>query len=101
MLDSTWAYDYPQALKVGKAIEALGFYWYEDPLDEEDILNYPKLRQQLSIPLMATEYSPGGLYSYAPWIVAAGDRLPARRRRRESRHHRHSERQPISPRPSR
>ncbi|MGI9478005.1 MAG: enolase C-terminal domain-like protein, partial [Hyphomicrobiaceae bacterium] len=69
MLDSTWAYDYPQALKVGKAIEALGFYWYEDPLDEEDMLNYPKLRQQLSIPLMATEYSPGGLYSYAPWIV--------------------------------
>lgn len=69
MLDSTWAYDYPQALKVGKAIEELGFYWYEDPLDEEDMLNYPKLRQQLSIPLMATEYSPGGLYSYAPWIT--------------------------------
>lgn len=69
MLDSTWAYDYPQALKVGKAIEDLGFYWYEDPLDEEDMLNYPKLRQQLSIPLMATEYSPGGLYSYAPWIT--------------------------------
>lgn len=69
MLDSTWAYNYPQALKVGKAIEALGFYWYEDPLDEEDMLNYPKLRQHLSIPLMATEYSPGGLYSYAPWLV--------------------------------
>lgn len=69
MLDSTWAYDYPQALRVGKAIEALGFYWYEDPLDEEDILNYPKLRQKLSIPIMATEYSPGGLYSYAPWIT--------------------------------
>jgi L-alanine-DL-glutamate epimerase-like enolase superfamily enzyme len=69
MLDSTWAYDYPQALKVGKAIEAIDFYWYEDPLDEEDMLNYPKLRQQLSIPLMATEYSPGGLYSYAPWLI--------------------------------
>jgi L-alanine-DL-glutamate epimerase-like enolase superfamily enzyme len=69
MLDSTWAYDYPTALKVGKVAEALGFHWYEDPLDEEDMLNYPKLRQQLSIPLMATEYSPGGLYSYAPWLV--------------------------------
>ena len=55
--------------KVGKVAEELGFYWYEDPLDEEDMLNYPKLRQQLSIPLMATEYSPGGLYSYAPWLV--------------------------------
>jgi L-alanine-DL-glutamate epimerase-like enolase superfamily enzyme len=69
MLDSTWAYDYPQALKVGQAIEELGYYWYEDPLDEEDMLNYPKLRQKLSIPIMATEYSPGGLYSYAPWLV--------------------------------
>ena len=57
------------AREVGKVAEELGFYWYEDPLDEEDMLNYPKLRQQLSIPLMATEYSPGGLYSYAPWLV--------------------------------
>jgi len=69
MLDSTWAYDYPTALKVGRVIEDLNFHWFEDPLDEEDLLNYPKLRQKLSIPLMATEYSPGGLYSYAPWLI--------------------------------
>ena len=43
MLDSTWCYDYPQALRVGLAIQDLGFYWYEDPLDEEDQLNYVKL----------------------------------------------------------
>lgn len=70
MLDSTWCYDYPQALRVGLAIQDLGFYWYEDPLDEEDQTNYVKLRQQLRIPIMATEYSPGGLYSYAPWLMA-------------------------------
>lgn len=69
MLDATWVYDYPTALRVGWEIEELDFYWYEDPLGEEDMLNYVKLRQQLSIPLMATEYSPGGLYSYAPWIT--------------------------------
>jgi L-alanine-DL-glutamate epimerase-like enolase superfamily enzyme len=39
-------------------------------LDEEDQTNYVKLRQKLSIPIMATEYSPGGLYSYAPWLMA-------------------------------
>jgi L-alanine-DL-glutamate epimerase-like enolase superfamily enzyme len=27
MLDSVWSYDYPAALRVGQAIEALGFYW--------------------------------------------------------------------------
>ena len=34
MLDSTWTYEYPAALRVGRAIEALGFYWFEDPLTE-------------------------------------------------------------------
>ena len=32
MLDSTWSYRYEEALRVGRAIEEMGFYWYEDPL---------------------------------------------------------------------
>ena len=69
MLDSTWSYDYPQALRVGKAIEEMGYYWYEDPLAEQDIYNYIKLRAALGIPILATEYSPGGFAGYAPWIM--------------------------------
>ena len=69
MLDSTWSYDFPAALRVGKAVEALGFYWYEDPLHDQDIYNYVKLKQQLSIPIMATEYPQTGLESYAAWIT--------------------------------
>ncbi len=70
MLDAMWAYTYDQALRVGRAIEGLGFYWYEDPLAEEDIYNCVKLRQKLDIPLMVTEYSPGGFYSYAIWVTS-------------------------------
>ena len=70
MLDGSWAYDYPTALRVGQAIEALGYYWYEDPLAEDDIYSYVKLRQQLGIPILATEYSPGGFTAYAPWLLA-------------------------------
>jgi len=70
MLDSTWAYDYPSALRVGRVVEELGFRWYEDPLAADDIYNCAKLRRQLNIPLMATEYSPGGFTSYAPWLLA-------------------------------
>jgi L-alanine-DL-glutamate epimerase-like enolase superfamily enzyme len=70
MLDSMWAYTYDQALRVGRAIEALDYYWYEDPLAEDDIYNCVKLRQKLHIPLMATEYSPGGFHSYAIWITS-------------------------------
>ena len=69
MLDSTWAYDFPQALRVGQAIQEMGYYWYEDPLAEQDLYNYVKLRNLLQIPILATEYSPGGFLGYAPWIM--------------------------------
>ena len=69
MLDSTWSYDYPAALRVGRAAEGLGFHWYEDPLADDDITNYVKLRAKLDIPILATEYSPGGLQAYAPWLM--------------------------------
>ncbi len=70
MLDPTWSYQYPEALRVGTEIEQLGFYWYEDPLADDDLTNCVKLKQQLRIPLMATEYSPGGFTAYAPWLLA-------------------------------
>ena len=50
MLDSTWAYQYPEALRVGPVIEELGFHWYEDPLADDDLYNYVKLKQQLDDP---------------------------------------------------
>ncbi len=69
MLDSTWSYDFPEAMRVGRAIEELGFHWYEDPLSDQDIYNYVKLKQKLDIPVMATEYPITGFDSYAPWIM--------------------------------
>ena len=68
MLDSIWAYSYEDAVRVGRAIEALDFFWYEDPLAEEDIYNYIKLRNKLDIPIMSTEFAPGRLYGMAQWI---------------------------------
>jgi len=70
MLDSTWAYQYPEALRVGQVTEELGFHWYEDPLADDDLYNYVKLKQQLGIPILATEYTPGGFTAYAPWLTA-------------------------------
>jgi L-alanine-DL-glutamate epimerase-like enolase superfamily enzyme len=70
MLDSTWAYQYPDALRVGQAIQELGFHWYEDPLADDDLYNYVKLKQQLHIPILATEYAPGGFTAFAPWLTA-------------------------------
>ena len=69
MLDSRSAYDLGEAVKVGRAIEELGFLWYEDPLPVTDIYNYAKLSETLDIPVMATEFPAGWLDDYAPWIM--------------------------------
>ncbi|HET8748028.1 MAG TPA: enolase C-terminal domain-like protein [Ramlibacter sp.] len=68
MLDAAWSYDYPAALRVGQAIERLGYYWYEDPLADADLYNYVELRKHLHIPIMATEYPAGGLDAFTPWV---------------------------------
>ena len=68
MLDSMWAYCYEDAVRVGRAIEALNYFWYEDPLVEEDLYNYVKLRDKMDIPIMSTEYAPGRLYGMAQWV---------------------------------
>ena len=68
MLDSMWSYCYEDALRVGRAIEDLDYFWYEDPLQEEDIYNYVKLKQKLDIPMLNTEFAPGGFYGMQQWV---------------------------------
>lgn len=70
MVDSSGLYDFPEALRVGKAVQEMDYYWFEDPLPYEDIYNYTKLRPKLDIPIMATEASPGVFHSYAEWITS-------------------------------
>lgn len=69
MLDSVWTYGYADAVKVGHAIEQLDFRWFEDPLAEQDLYNYVKLKQKLDIPIIATEYPAHGLDAYVPWLL--------------------------------
>jgi L-alanine-DL-glutamate epimerase-like enolase superfamily enzyme len=69
MLDGGWRYSYGDAIKIGHALERLDYLWFEDPLGDEDIYNYVKLRQKLDIPIMATEFPSGGLDTYPIWIT--------------------------------
>ncbi len=69
MLDSTWSYRYPDAVRVGRAVERLGFLWFEDPLNEEDIYSCAQLRRKLDIPIIATEYPLGDIGTYAVWLT--------------------------------
>jgi L-alanine-DL-glutamate epimerase-like enolase superfamily enzyme len=69
MLDSSWDYSHSEALRVGRAIEQLGYVWYEDPLPAHDLHGYLELRRHLDIPLMATETTLGGLHTLAQWLA--------------------------------
>jgi len=62
-------YSYAQALRVGRELEALDYEWYEDPLAADDIDGYRRLKESLTIPLLATELTVGGLPAHVPWAV--------------------------------
>jgi L-alanine-DL-glutamate epimerase-like enolase superfamily enzyme len=55
MLDSNCRYDRREALMVGRELEKLDFYWYEEPLPNTDLEGYRELCQTLDIPIAATE----------------------------------------------
>jgi L-alanine-DL-glutamate epimerase-like enolase superfamily enzyme len=60
---------YEDALKVGRELERLGFYWYEQPMPEHKVESYVRLAQELSIPICSPEILEGGLYTRAEWIL--------------------------------
>jgi L-alanine-DL-glutamate epimerase-like enolase superfamily enzyme len=79
MLDPTGDYDHRQALWVGRRLEELEFFWYEEPIGDFDIGGYAELCRALDIPVLAAEVLPGSLYSLAEFIarkatdIARGD----------------------------
>lgn len=53
--DANWAYDLDSALTVGRALEAHGYAWFEEPVRPEDEAGYRLLRARLSVTLAAGE----------------------------------------------
>lgn len=55
MLDPAGAYDRRAALRVGRALEDLGYRWLEEPLPDADLGGLRWLRQRLDIPIVGAE----------------------------------------------
>ncbi|MBC7234804.1 MAG: enolase [Chloroflexi bacterium] len=60
---------YEEALRVGRALEELNFYWYEHPMPEYRVHSYEKLAAELDIPILSPEIAAGSLYTRADWIL--------------------------------
>jgi L-alanine-DL-glutamate epimerase-like enolase superfamily enzyme len=55
MFDATNGYDWEDAIKVGRALQGLDFFWYEDPMPDSDITGFRDLCASLDIPVLMGE----------------------------------------------
>ncbi len=61
MHDGGQQYDHAGALRVGRALQAQGYYWLEEPLGNADILGLKQLANALDIPIASASKSPDSL----------------------------------------
>lgn len=59
---------YEEAVRVGRVLQELDFYWYEHPMNEYRVAAYEKLCQELTIPILSPEIAAGSIYTRADWI---------------------------------
>lgn len=71
MADPVAAYSYEEALRVGRELERLSYYWLEEPLSDVNFYGLKKLTAKLDIPICGTEVLAGSHYSTAQCISDA------------------------------
>ena len=70
MLDANHWYSRTEAFELGKGIQELGYYWYEEPMDEHSTESYRWLAENLEIPILGPEYAYGKFHTRAEWIAS-------------------------------
>ena len=69
MIDPMGLYDRRGALKVGKVLDELNFYWYEEPIPEADVEGYVELCERLDLPIVGVDSLRLSLGNYADYIA--------------------------------
>ena len=69
MLDCYHFYNREQALYIGRELEKLDYYWFEEPMDEQSVASYVWLTEQLDIPVVGPETAEGKMFTRAEWIL--------------------------------
>ena len=63
MHDSVQNYVYVDAIRVGRELQEQDYFWFEEPLRDYDLAGLKKLSDALDLPIAATEYLPGSIFS--------------------------------------
>jgi L-alanine-DL-glutamate epimerase-like enolase superfamily enzyme len=69
MLDPHHFYSRAEARYLGRALEELGFWWLEEPMDEHSTSSYVWLSRELDLPIVGPETAAGQMYTRAEWIA--------------------------------
>lgn len=70
MLDANHWYSRTEALRLGRALEELDYYWLEEPMEEASVSSYRWLAEQLAIPVIGPETSWGKNFTRAEWAAS-------------------------------
>ena len=68
MSDFNQCFSKNQAIKRCHALDDIGFYWFEEPMDESSMSSYKWLSDQLDIPVIGPETMTGKISTRAEWI---------------------------------
>ncbi len=69
MHDAVQTYDYVDAIRVGRALQEADYYWFEEPLRDYDMMGLKQLSDALDLPIAASEYLPGTIYSTSQLVA--------------------------------
>jgi L-alanine-DL-glutamate epimerase-like enolase superfamily enzyme len=69
MTDPVAGYSQQQALRIGRELEKLNYYWFEEPLSDYDLYGYQELCRALEIPIAGVESTPGGLFGTTQYLT--------------------------------
>ena len=67
--DAVQTYDYVDAIRVGRVLQEEDYFWFEEPLRDYDTMGLKQLSDALDLPIAATEYLPGSIYSTSQLIA--------------------------------
>ncbi len=72
MTDNYCSYSYEEAVRVGQAVDELGYEWYESPMMEHDgwMERYVRLRREMETPVCAPELAPDSYATRIRWMDA-------------------------------
>lgn len=68
MIDPYNEYDRRDALRVGRVLDELNFYWYEAPIPDSDLDGLAELAAKVDTPLAVAESVAEGLFAYPRYL---------------------------------